>query len=135
MAENSTPNIIIIDDDSVNNLVTEMYIRFDFPDAEIKSYTDPEIAANHLKSDGPIVGKKSIVLLDINMPVLSGWDFLDLYRTFPEAVHEQFDIYMYTSSVAKEDKKRAEEHPYVKGFIEKPLSQDDLKKISSQSRI
>ena len=63
-----------------------------------------------------------VIFLDINMPVLSGWDVLNSFKNFTEITKEQFIIYILSSSIASEDKERAANSPLVTGYIEKPLS-------------
>ena len=80
MEDNRMPGIIIIDDDSMNNLLSSTVIRLDFPTAIIKSFTDPRKGMDFIREqyETPATNKV-LLLLDINMPYLSGWDCLDMY--------------------------------------------------------
>ena len=120
---------IIIDDDHVNNTICQMTIQIGLPNSDIKTFLIAEeglayISTKYLTTDNP-----TILLLDINMPSLSGWDFLDLYENLDTKIKEQIQIHMLSSSVDPNDKKRAEKNKNVKGFIEKPITIDMLQKI------
>jgi CheY-like chemotaxis protein len=67
---------------------------------------------------------RSLILLDINMPVMSGWEFLDAIQDQPFAKHMK--VAMVTSSVDASDKLKAKTYPQVVGFLEKPITVDML---------
>jgi CheY-like chemotaxis protein len=68
-----------------------------------------------------------LILVDINMPILNGWEFLTAYETLqaPNPVH----IYMLSSSVYENDIEKAKSFKTVQGFISKPLSIDRLTEL------
>lgn len=61
-----------------------------------------------------------LVLIDINMPVLNGWEFLEAYDKLE--IEQRVDMYMLSSSVYENDIEKAKTYKTVKGFISKPLS-------------
>ncbi|QKJ63914.1 response regulator [Flavobacterium sp. M31R6] len=123
-------NFIVVDDDSVNNLICRKVIKLVFPEADVLTFTNPEKALLFIKSIYTYSpGKTTIVLLDINMPILSGWDFLEEFEGFDTDVKERLKIYMLSSSTDQLDKDRANENKNVRGYIEKPLSKDSIAKI------
>lgn len=70
-----------------------------------------------------------LVLLDINMPVLNGWQFLDELQKKPYASHVK--VVMLTSSVELTDKEKSGTYPQVIGYYEKPLSLEICAEIKS----
>ena len=76
-------HFIIVDDDAINNLLCQLIIEQQHPNAVIETFTDPQLALQHISSNthGAIMSK-AIILLDINMPVISGWDFLKTVCNF-----------------------------------------------------
>ncbi len=118
-------DILIVDDDQVNNFVLKNIIQRTYPQAHIYVQREANAALFFLaeirKQNKDLPG---IILLDINMPVMSGFDFLD-------AFHEQFSqntshIYMVSSSISKYDQQKANSYPSVFGYITKPLVNQNI---------
>jgi two-component SAPR family response regulator len=123
-------HFIVIDDESLNNLICKKLTKITFPSAEIKTFTDPEAGLSYLKSNYTTSAiPKTLLFLDINMPSMSGWEFMDEFERFDPSIKEHIDIYILSSSVDPSDKKRAQMNPYILGFIEKPLTRDWLKSL------
>ncbi|MBZ9631459.1 response regulator [Salegentibacter sp. LM13S] len=77
--------------------------------------------------------KDFLILLDINMPNMNGWDFLKCLES-----HEQkskYHVIMVTSSIDRKDKEKAKNFSTVRSFIEKPISASDCDKIKEISEI
>jgi response regulator RpfG family c-di-GMP phosphodiesterase len=128
---NSIKKFLLIDDDPLNNYLTKRVIKKVFQDAEIIEFTEPEIALTHLENNylNNIVNEKIIVFLDINMPTMSGWEFLQKFEKYNETIKNQFDIFMFSSSINPADINRAKQDPMVIDFIEKPLEIEKLIKL------
>lgn len=85
-----------------------------------------------IKYIGPIVSSEvfpDVILLDINMPVMDGWDFLEEFIKMKPLLKKKVIIYMVSSSVHDEDIFRANSYSDVAGYIVKPITIDDLKGI------
>jgi len=65
---------------------------------------------------------------------MNGFDFLDQYKTFPDELKSQIQIFILTSSNNPDDSERAAKNPLVSGYIHKPLNVDKLNKIILQVR-
>jgi response regulator RpfG family c-di-GMP phosphodiesterase len=128
---NSIKKFLLIDDDPLNNYLTKRVIKKVFQDAEIIEFTEPEIALTHLENNylNNIVNEKIIVFLDINMPTMSGWEFLLKFEKYNETIKNQFDIFMFSSSINPADINSAKQDPMVIDFIEKPLEIEKLIKL------
>lgn len=130
---NSIKKFLLIDDDPLNNYLTKRVIKKVFQDAEIIEFTEPEIALTHLENNytNNIVNEKTTVFLDINMPTMSGWEFLVKFEKHNDIIKNQFNIYMFSSSINPADIYRAKQDPLVIDFIEKPLKIEKLIKLFS----
>lgn len=64
-----------------------------------------------------------ILFLDLNMPIVNGWKFLDEFANIKDTLEKDVAIYILSSSVDPEDHKKAKSYDYVKDFISKPLTQ------------
>lgn len=71
-----------------------------------------------------------IILLDLSMPKLSGWEFLKKLNTFYKGLKTKVDVYVLTSSVDEDDRKFSLSFPFVKGFYSKPMTILQLKALS-----
>ncbi|MFA9212979.1 MAG: response regulator [Candidatus Methylacidiphilales bacterium] len=125
------PRFLLVDDDPLNNTLSRMYLARTFGNVEIKEFLIPEEALAHMDQDFTNNQSEGIVtlFLDINMPTLSGWEFLEKFNCFDESLKKQYHIYMLTSSIDPADIKRAKLNPLVLDFIEKPINKEILTKI------
>lgn len=121
-------DFIVIDDDPVNNRICKIIIERVYPGKQITCFTEPEQGLKFIADAYHTPGsKQAIMLLDINMPVLSGWDVLNRLEEMPKDIIDRFTIYILSSSVDAYDKKKAGDSKLVSGYIEKPLTMDRVK--------
>lgn len=115
----------IVEDDETASFLVKRIVD-SFPEiSESKTYFNGETAFNTLVNDY----QKSqvlpdLILLDINMPIMDGWEFLDaLIKVNPEA---SIPVYILTSSIDPNDLKKSHLYKHVKGFLTKPLTRAKL---------
>ncbi len=122
-------NYVVIDDDPINNLICNKNLQLLFPNDDIRTFTDPVEGYDYIVGKYNMADTGSILFLDIDMPFLNGWDILEKFAGLPNISNDNFKIYILTSSIANEDKKRSNSNPLVSGFIEKPLNMFQLKRL------
>lgn len=121
---------LIVDDDRQNNFLTEMALKKSFEAVEVTVFMNPELALEHIENKFQEVNEEKVtIILDINMPSMTGWEFIEKFNAFDKAIKEQFGIYMLSSSIDPVDISRAKTNPLVLDFIEKPLNKIIVKKI------
>lgn len=120
--------IILVDDDSINNMLSSYVIGTVRPNIAIVDFTNPTNALNYVMSKLE-EDKTSIVLLDIRMPELDGWQFLDKLHPYVDQVKKHFRIYVLSSTIDPLDLKKAREHELVSGFFEKPLTSINMSSL------
>lgn len=117
--------IFLVDDDPINNLINKRLLGKVGISDQIIEFLEGEEALTQIEilpSEHQV-----LIFLDINMPVLNGWEFLEKYiQIFP---NRQDKIVILSSSIDYQDRQKAREYQIVSGFLEKPLT---LNKIYSQ---
>lgn len=113
-------HIINIDDDPVNNFLCEYMIGSSYPGTIINSFTNPVKALSWF-SVNP-VDPETIILLDLNMPEMNGWEFLEEF----EKMNINCLGFIISSSVNPADAMESGKHPIIKGFYSKPISLKDV---------
>jgi two-component SAPR family response regulator len=123
-------HFVIVDDDAINNRLCQLCIVRHFGAVPIKSFQNPELALQFLAADyGQHDFTPTVLLLDIHMPQMSGWDFLAKFASFAEEIKSQFKIYILSSSTDYAHIDMADKHPLVSGFLSKPLTEVKIEKV------
>jgi CheY-like chemotaxis protein len=126
--------VILVDDDSVIIFIHKTLITSNnFSQAPIAFSNGKdtlEYLKNHQDKSATI-----FIMLDINMPEMNGWQFLDALKN----VHQQDNLYivMVTSSIDRTDKLKAKEYPNIVEYIEKPITMakiEELKKLKELNK-
>jgi two-component SAPR family response regulator len=123
--------VLIIDDDPVNNFICKELIKMVSTDRIIADFTRPEDSLEYISKNyrAGVENPGTILLLDLNMDRMTGWDFLEEFYKFDQSIKEAFSIYILSSSLDGTDRATARQMPYVKEFLIKPLTVDTLLRI------
>jgi CheY-like chemotaxis protein len=125
--------VYLIDDDPTFNFITKLLLKkISFAD-EIIDFMDASEALARLQntaSDPQVM--PDLIFLDLNMPGMDGWDFLDVYKTLPATFLQQCKLYILTSSIDPSDKSKSLSYQCVTDFITKPLGLDRVTKIKEE---
>ncbi len=129
----SQKRICIIDDDKILIFLTKKLINAQDSSIEISEYGDGHEAIEFFKanmqndSDFP-----DVIFLDISMPVMDGWEFLDEYSKIDMEIRKNIQLYMFSSSISAHDMERATANPNVNDYLTKPLTKEKLIEILGQ---
>ncbi len=124
-------DIFLIDDDALVNFLNQEIIKDSHPDKKVRSFESATEALEVIKemlntSDSKL---PQLILLDINMPVMDGWEFLDIFDQLPENKTKDCKIIMHTSSIDPRDIEKAKTYKAVVDYMTKPLNLQSLSKI------
>ncbi|MFC3414456.1 response regulator [Algoriphagus hitonicola] len=119
--------IIFVDDDAIVKMVGIKILKNIGYDGPISQFGNGQEAIEELKSRIEANSIKKLefpilLLLDINMPVMDAWGFLDEFRQLPDSIRQHFFIAIITSSISPQDKEQAMTYSDVKDYIQKPIS-------------
>lgn len=119
----------VIDDDKLSIKLMSMLIsKNNFCD-EIISFFNPQTALNELKNNASTPSKlPDVILLDLNMPILDGWQFLDEFTLIEFS--KKIIVFIVSSSIDPSDLEMTKKYPIVKDYIIKPLNAEKLKHAS-----
>ena len=118
--------ILVIDDDSIDAFIHEEVLRQHVPTAEIVAYMDSRSALDRIRADHADI---DLILMDINMPVLSGWDLIESMRE--ARIHTP--VLMVSSSNHPRDLSGMDASELIQAFIPKPLTIEKLETYLSDS--
>jgi len=124
---NRVKHAILIDDDEATNVYHDIIVQ---ESDVVEEYQIFDCAINALDFLKNREKAPDFILLDINMPRMTGWEFLEEYKKLDQAVTPP-KVIMLTTSLGAFDKKQAEDNPIVSGFRQKPLTLEMLKEIAA----
>lgn len=124
--------ILYIDDDVITiTIYTRTMKVCQFCD-EVIPCSNGKQAKDYLLDDNNI--RPDVIFLDINMHVMTGWEFMEWFQKWALPLNLHIPVYMVSSSISKEDETRAKTYSLVRGYISKPITLDYLNKITADNK-
>lgn len=127
--------VMLVDDNEIDNLINQKMIESSNITENIFVHSGAKSAIEFLKNieklaQGPVsLYLPEIIFLDIDMPLMDGFQFLDEFEKLSDSIKKHCKIVMLTSSLNPQDMNKAKKNQHVLKYINKPLTQDNLKKI------
>ena len=128
--KNKLSCILLVDDDEPTNFLNKMVLE-DVDCAKSIKVADSGVSAlNYLEgTDNNDATSPELIFLDINMPAMNGWEFLEKYSGLDKQRKANVVIVMLTTSLNPDDRAKASKIPDVSGFETKPLTSEKLEAI------
>jgi len=125
-------SICIIDDDSLYKLLLIKSINKLNMEVQINCFANGREGYDSIYKDlNTAENLPDIIFLDINMPEMDGWEFMDEFIQIQKSLSKKITIYIVSSSIAFQDTEKANRYKEISGYIIKPFQADCLKKILS----
>lgn len=115
--------ILLIDDDPLNNLINRKLIARVLPEVAVTEDIDARKALDRINNDFT----PDLILLDLNMPGMNGWEFLEQFQK----MGKEITVCILTSSIDSADYRKAQRFKQVKKYIEKPLNSNKIAALFS----
>lgn len=113
----------IVDDDPIARILIEKKMKKKNLGEQVQCFTNGQEALERLQTvhngDRP-----DLIFLDLNMPILDGWEFLDAAQS--RIQDAKIRVAILSSSISKDDHDKAKKYPCVNCFLNKPLNTDEL---------
>ncbi len=119
------PLVYCIDDDNVALMISKKSLQKTFFCNEVLTANNGQKAIEYLNQQLllPINEQKipDLIFLDLNMPLLDGWEFLEIFENKFSLLHNKVKIVLLSSSINPDDRKKADDNPFVFTFIDKAI--------------
>ncbi|HLT71050.1 MAG TPA: response regulator [Cyclobacteriaceae bacterium] len=134
MADKKYRTVMLIDDNEIDNLINQKMIEAASITENIYTHTGAKSAIEFLRNMEQLdVAEKvlpDVIFLDIDMPLMDGFQFLDEFEKLNNTTKNKCKIVMLTSSINPQDFNRSKKYDNVKLYLNKPLSQDSIQGLS-----
>lgn len=127
-------NVMLIDDSDIDNFINQKMIEGCNFAENVYVHTSSKSALEFLKNFDrtgafPSELRPGVIFLDINMPIMDGFQFADEFQKFGKELKESIKIVFLTTSLNPQDQERALKTPGVHKYINKPLTREHLSEI------
>jgi CheY-like chemotaxis protein len=120
---------LVIDDNETDRMLTSILIANVLHSQNIAFAVDGEDGIDWIAKNKSAIKGKLIVFLDIFMPIMNGFQFMEAFMQFHRDMHDKVEIYMLTSSIDPEDQRKARKYHVIREFVNKPMGAQKIKEL------
>lgn len=129
-------SIWVIDDDAIYQIIVNKIIQRSELFSTANSFVNGKLAMDALlciveNTAESVEGIPDIILLDINMPIMDGWEFMEKISLIKPKLNKKIIVYIVSSSISVEDKNKSETCADIIGYLSKPVTMHDLELIAT----
>ena len=130
--------ILCVDDDAITLMLCKMVLSKNSFSNEIATATNGEEALNYFKTlkktiiETPSTKVPQLIFLDLNMPVMGGWEFLDHFNSLEFSEFKNIKVIVLSSTIDPEDIEKSKTYPMVIDFLSKPITSTMLEYLKNK---
>jgi CheY-like chemotaxis protein len=129
MVQTNKLHFIVIDDSKLDCFIAEKIIRNTGKIESFKSFLQAKEALEYMAHAKPDEDATTYVLVDIQMPVMNGFEFVEAFENFPWEIKKNYTLFVISSSINDNDLNKVQNYSSVKQFINKPLTSHNLEQL------
>lgn len=123
--------VFLVDDSKIFRFTVKKMFSVSGFDGELVEFEDGQFAYDYIKEHAQDIDKlPDLILLDINMPVMNGWDFLEAVKDLDPS--KPLEVRILSSSIDPLDIERSKGFTQVDGYLTKPLNLDTIRELINE---
>ena len=120
-------SVVIVDDSEIESQITKRILFTKLFAENVETFSSAMAALIYLNTV-PVF--PDVIFLDLNMPIMDGYDFMNSYIKFPEDRRKKCMVVLLTGTQSPEQLYKAQQHPEIKSVIRKPLDVEKLQQLN-----
>lgn len=119
----------IIDDDELFLKLGKMYLEMGTCTSSVTLFNDATEALKAIENMEESLDQRYVFFLDLNMPILNGFGFLEALEKKPKLLQKNIQIYVLTSSINHDDIERIKQYKSVTEYLNKPMTREMVQHV------
>ncbi|MEH6307424.1 response regulator [Olivibacter sp. CPCC 100613] len=116
---------IVIDDSPIDCLIVKKVIGFSGKSSDVRVFNDATLALQYIENEEECKRTSiSFITLDIMMPIMNGFEFLDKFIDLPKSIQDRYKIIILSLSNNEHTLKRLQKYSVIEAIVEKPITMD-----------
>ncbi|MCC8409308.1 response regulator [Mucilaginibacter sp. UR6-1] len=128
-------SLIVIDESDLDCFIAQKIIQHTYKNSVVKLYHNPQTAFDAIRAKSVGISLPAIIFLDLQMPIMNGFAFLDAFEKLADEITRQYKIFILSSTRNNSDISKGLSYKTVSGIIEKPLTKEKLQDIMPQHEV
>lgn len=126
-------NVWLVDDDKIYQFTAKMILEATGLANNIHTFFNGKEAITYLKDQNNQIAESlpDVIFLDINMPVMNGWEFLEEYKSIVKKLPKIITIFVVSSSVDESDIRKSKAYQTVTDYVIKPINREKYRQLLS----